>query len=497
MSVRHTVVVDRLKDWKWDIEGLELISANDYLTRQSVVQKRPMRIINLCRHYTYLSGGYYCSLLAEARNDIPMPTVADIVDLSRRSLYAFSLPDLERVLEQIIRRLAVPPEGSFELYIFFGHCDDPRFRRLAAEVFDLFRYPLLKLSVGHGKRGRMIRSIRPMGLHQVTATLGDFFEASLRSYARVPRRKRSGGRKPAIYDLAILYNPNEQLPPSDMEALERFIRAGKGLRVDVELIQKKDFSRLTEFDALLLRETTAIDNHTFRFARKAEAEGMPVMDDPKSIIRCTNKVYMWERLSAKDLPTPKTIPLNRLRFDEQVVRQLEEQLGYPMILKIPDGSFSRGMFKADNRGKVMEAAKALFARSRIILAQEFMYTSYDWRIGILAGKPIFACQYKQSRGHWQIVNHKADGSTIAGGFTTMRVEDAPAEVVDLALKAAALIGNGLYGVDLKQNERGVFVIEINDNPNLDHGVEDKVLKGELYDTIINEFIRRIEAIRTG
>jgi len=206
---------------------------------------------------------------------------------------------------------------------------------------------------------------------------------------------------------------------------------------------------------------------------------------------------MWERLSAQKLPTPKTIPLNRYRFDETVIATLELELGYPMVLKIPDGSFSRGMFKADSRSQVLEAAKTLFARSRIILAQEFMYTAYDWRIGILNGKPIFACQYKQSRGHWQIVNHKADGSAIAGGFSTMPVDQAPKEVVDLALKAAALIGNGLYGVDLKQNENGVFVIEINDNPNIDHGVEDKVLKGELYDIILQEFIRRIEMLRNG
>ena len=111
MSVRHTVIVDRLKDWKWQIEGLELIPANDYLTRQATPQQRPMRIINLCRHYTYLSGGYYCSLLAEARNDTPMPTVADIVDLSRQSLYAFALPDLKRQLQQTIKRLAVPPKA--------------------------------------------------------------------------------------------------------------------------------------------------------------------------------------------------------------------------------------------------------------------------------------------------------------------------------------------------------------------------------------------------
>jgi len=473
-----------------------VVTANDYLTKHAEVQKRPMRIINLCRHYTYLSGGYYCSLLAEARNDIPMPTIADIIDLSRQSLYAFALPDLEHLLVKTINRLAEPPDESFELFVFFGLGGDPRFKRLAAEVFDVFRYPLMKVVVEKGKHWK-IRAIRPMGLHQVTAYLSEFFEACLRSYARVPRRKRVDGRKPALYDLAILYNANDKMPPSDMDALEQFIKAGQRLRVDVELIQKKDYSRLAEYDALFIRETTSIDNHTFRFARKAEAEGMPVIDDPKSIIRCTNKVYLWERLKAKNLPTPKTIALNRFRFNEQTVLRLEEELGYPMVLKIPDGSFSRGMFKAENRPQVMDAAKNLFAHSRIILAQEFMYTAYDWRIGILNGQPLFACQYRQARGHWQIVNHQAAGSARYGGFETMLVEDAPQDVVRIALESAALIGNGFYGVDLKQNDNGIFVIEINDNPSLDQSVEDKVLKGALYDTIIGEFIRRIEAMRNG
>jgi len=77
----------------------------------------------------------------------------------------------------------------------------------------------------------------------------------------------------------------------------------------------------------------------------------------------------------------------------------------------------------------------------------------------------------------------------------MAVDDAPKHVVNLATQAADLIGNSLYGVELKENDQGVFVIEINDNPNIDHGIEDKVLKGELYTEIMREFIRRIEASR--
>jgi len=68
----------------------------------------------------------------------------------------------------------------------------------------------------------------------------------------------------------------------------------------------------------------------------------------------------------------------------------------------------------------------------------------------------------------------------------------PKPVLDTALKAANLIGDGLYGVDLKQVGKKVYVIEVNDNPNIDAGMEDQILKDELYLTVMRSFIRRIE-----
>jgi glutathione synthase/RimK-type ligase-like ATP-grasp enzyme len=98
-----------------------------------------------------------------------------------------------------------------------------------------------------------------------------------------------------------------------------------------------------------------------------------------------------------------------------------------------------------------------------------------------------------SKEHWQIVQHDASsGSHSEGTFRTFPIERAPKEVVKVALKAARLIGDGLYGVDLKHTEHGVFVIEVNDNPNIDEGVENAVLKDELYRIIIREFIRRLD-----
>jgi glutathione synthase/RimK-type ligase-like ATP-grasp enzyme len=65
----------------------------------------------------------------------------------------------------------------------------------------------------------------------------------------------------------------------------------------------------------------------------------------------------------------------------------------------------------------------------------------------------------------------------------------------LGQRAAALIGDGLYGVDIKQTNGTLMVIEVNDNPNLDLGVEDAVLKDELYRRVLADLVRRIEARR--
>ena len=67
----------------------------------------------------------------------------------------------------------------------------------------------------------------------------------------------------------------------------------------------------------------------------------------------------------------------------------------------------------------------------------------------------------------------------------------PEIVVSTAVRAANLIGRGLYGVDLKQVEDRCYLIEVNDNPNVDAGNEDQVLGGALYREVMGVYARRI------
>jgi glutathione synthase/RimK-type ligase-like ATP-grasp enzyme len=485
----HVLLVEHRSDWKSHFPNLPVITARDYLNLPEYSAKKQLRVINLCRSYRYLSIGYYCSLLAEARGHKVIPTVRTIQDLSRRSIYTLATEDLDSQVQRVLgrRKVSLQPT-AYEVTICFGHTEPKELKDIGRQIFEAFRCPLLKVEFRLQDSWR-IDEVKAIPVNSLSAAQEERFFKSLDGYLS-QRWRQPRARQLFRYELAILHDPQEAMPPSNTQALRGFVAAGKALGVDVELITRRDYGRLAEYDALFIRETTQINHHTYRFAKKADSEGMVVIDDPDSILRCTNKVYLAELLAANRIPTPKTVIVRREGLDE-----LEQEIPYPIVLKIPDGSFSRGVFKADNHAELRRIATRLFKDSDLILAQEFLYTEYDWRVTVLSRRPIFVCRYFMSKQHWQVVNHDVRGQPREGGFETLRVEDAPPEVVRTAMRAANLIGDGLYGVDLKQTDKGVVVIEVNDNPSIDAGVEDKILKEDLYRTVIEDFVQRLDRRR--
>ena len=140
-----------------------------------------------------------------------------------------------------------------------------------------------------------------------------------------------------------------------------------------------------------------------------------------------------------------------------------------------------------------EVTRELLRRSELVVAQAFMPTDFDWRIGVLGGKALYAAKYFMARRHWQVIHRDAKtGTTEDGATEAVPVEEVPEAVLGTAVRAAAVMGQSLYGVDLKETPRGVFVIEVNDNPSIDAGYEDGILGEALYRSIMSEFRRRLD-----
>lgn len=480
--MKHLIIVDHPKKWTLDIPGVDVISARSYLSDSAYSMMRNSKVFNLCKSYRYQSLGYYVSLLASARGHKPVPNILAIQDLKSQAIIRIVSSELDSLIQKSLK----PIQGdAFTLSIYFGKNLAKRHNQLSQRLFAQFQAPLLRAEFIKKDAVWILRSLQPIASNDVPEDHKPFVSEMAGEFFN--KRTVNRSKKETRYDLAILVNPEEELPPSDEKAIRKFIKAAESLDFYVEQITKEDISRINEFDALFIRETTSVNHHTYRMARLAAAEGLVVIDDPESILTCTNKVYLAELLNKNRVPAPETVILNR-----DNIKQPPKILGFPLILKQPDSSFSQGVLKVDSMDEYITETNTLFEKSDLLIAQKFIPTPFDWRIGILNGSPLYACRYHMARKHWQIYERTGDGKTHEGMADTLPIENVPSQVLKNALKAAQLIGDGLYGVDLKEIEGDAYVIEVNDNPNIDSGIEDEYLRDDLYLTIMKELLRRIE-----
>lgn len=474
------IVTDQTSDWQTYFPSDQVVSVDQYLTQDWNGHQRSVQVVNLCRDYDYMSSGYYCSLMAEARGHRVIPRVMAINDINQPFLLSSGLTKLNKLCGS---------KEHIHCKIYFGRTPEKGLEKLARRLFEQFMVPVIELELHKLKGQWQIHKIAPFPFQDLADPEQDFFIESLEMFSTKIWRKPKQEKK-ARYDLAMLVDEEEKMPPSDAQALKRFKRAASRLGMNLEIISPDDLSRLGEFDGLFIRATTNISNYTYRFAKTAEKLGLVVMDDSESIMKCTNKVFLTELLKRNNVPAPDGVILQD--FDPEWKTHALERLSFPMVLKIPDGAFSRGVVKVRNEQELETEAGKLFSKSALILAQAFMPTDFDWRIGVMNRQAIYACKYMMSRGHWQIYQHHSSGRVSSGGFETLDLKQVPKNVVDVAVKAANLIGSGLYGVDLKEIDGQVYVIEVNDNPSVDHNVEDAFLGDLLYDRIMTEFLRRIQ-----
>ena len=472
-------IVNRRNDWPFDTPDVTVVPARNYLADAGYVDPGPARVFNLCRTDRYQGRGYYVSLVAEARGHRPMPDVKMIEDLQQSdaaTLFANGPDPIEW-------SLASANGDLFEMDAYFGRDPTGRHDADARQLFSLTHAPLARATFARngGERWRLQR-VRLLAPSNLDANELEFAAKAAAEHLAPEGRRAPRAQKPAI---AILHNRDAPDPPSNPEALKRFVAIAKQMGMHAEIITKHEIERLPEFDALFIRDTTHVNHYTYQFARRGIAEGLVVIDDPDSILKATNKVYIKELLTRHRIAVPKTLVVQRNSADEILTN-----LSLPCIVKQPDSEFSRGVAKIHSKEQLANTLERYFATSELVVAQEWLPTEFDWRIGVLDGRPLYVCKYLMAPGHWQVIKREP-GRKVEGATIALTVGEAPQVVVDTAVRAANLIGDGLYGVDLKQVGDRCYVIEVNDNPNVDAGNEDGVLKDALYREILGVFLRRI------
>jgi glutathione synthase/RimK-type ligase-like ATP-grasp enzyme len=498
------------------LDGLPTLSADEYLEGKASGLAERIAVVNLCRSYTYLSKGYYVSLLADARHHTCLPNLRAIQELRNPLTYlrvlaeagvaiadartvrkrsatprVVAVPAMVAVgagtelvdptgLESAVEELAKPYR---EVWSIFGRTLDERHAEACRAVYETYPLPLARLRFYEEDGTWQVGQLTPVSIASLDPPDVNLLLSELGAGRFLRPRSNGSGRKPLR--IACLYDPADTLAPSDRDTLDVFARVATRRGLRFERIGREDLPSLAEYDALFIRTVTAIDHWSFTFAQTAESFDIPVIDDPQSILKCSNKVYLQELFKRNGIAAPQTRTISRKTpFEEVAV------LGFPLIVKQPDGTFSQAVKKANDAAEFETIAAEMFKRSPLLIVQEFIPTKFDWRVGVLENRVLFVCKYYMAEGHWQIVKVQG-GERDYGRVEAIPLELTPPDVLRLALESTALVGDGLYGVDLKDTPSGPVVIEINDNPNIQEGYEDAAEGERIYEAVLGAFVARI------
>lgn len=473
------VVTDDPLGWEFLSPLASIVPATEYLSSEQYNQSQTLRIINLCRSYHHQTIGYYVSLLAHARDHKTIPSVHSIQDVLNTSISKLISQEVDEEIEHSLHDIK---QNEFVFSLYFGQNMAKCHASLARKLHNLFPLPMIRFTMEKKKQWR-IKTLHPIALSDVPPHHFPFLKEAAESYL-AKKRFHQWRKKQRYHDLAILVDPGELNAPSNKKALDYFAHVGEEMGLNVDFIEKNDSKSIAEYDALFIRATTSVNHYTYRMSRRAAQENMVVIDDPQSIIKCSNKVYLAELLRAHQILTPETLFLSK--YDGQL-----PPIEFPCVLKRPDSAFSHGVVKIEDQKALQKCLPQFFKTSDLVLIQPFIPTEFDWRIGVLDNKPIFACRYFMAENHWQIYNWDANKEICEGAHDTLPISEVPDAVLKTALKSTRLIGDGLYGVDMKSHGDKHYVIEINDNPNIDFGIEDKILGESLYQQIMGVFLQRI------
>ena len=295
----------------------------------------------------------------------------------------------------------------------------------------------------------------------------------------------------------ILYDDYNEGLRKEYHEIQRLLEVGQQRGIDLRVLSPNQFDLIVTQDD---RDSVIIDGEvvplpdfvmprlgasTTYFAlavsRHLERLGVYAINTSSSIEAVKDKLYTQQILAASNMPVPKTM-LAKYPIDVDLV---EEQFGFPVIVKTLSGAQGTGVFLSERKSKFRDLMDLINATNRDanIIIQEFVASSRgrDLRVFTIGGRAVACMERKSLDG-----NFKAN---LSQGGIASKVELTP-EIEWLATETARILELEIAGIDLLFDGEHFKICEANSAPGF-KGIE------ECHDISIPDAIFDFIQIRLG
>lgn len=189
-----------------------------------------------------------------------------------------------------------------------------------------------------------------------------------------------------------------------------------------------------------------------------EKTGIPVFNSSYSVSVCDDKMLTLLALCGADIPVPRTLPgllcfSEGMQIEDRALDRIEEELGYPVVVKESYGSLGKGVYLARNREELRHAANRVIGKPHLF--QQFIGSSYgkDMRVIVIGGRVIGGMLRRSDKDFRSNIG--------AGGIGEPCEVDG--KTADLAIRAAQALKLDYCGMDFLFGENSPVLCEVNSN----------------------------------
>lgn len=229
-------------------------------------------------------------------------------------------------------------------------------------------------------------------------------------------------------------------------------------------------------DYVIPRIGSSVTNYGCAVVRHFEQMGVAVVNKSEGIFNSRDKFRSLQLMSANNIRIPTTYFSYDLYYAERIAKQ---NIGYPLILKVLEGTQGEGVHLVRNEGEAIDLFGEFTKKNTRIILQEFIseFEGKDVRIIVVGDKIIATMMRIAQKGDFRSNIHRGGRGEIV---------NLSEQEKEMAIKTVQILGLCVAGVDILRSEKGPMVIEVNSSPGLE-GIE-----GVTKIKIAEEIIKYIE-----